>query len=184
MPSYIRKYRPFFLFLGKFFLSYVVLAALYHYYLSQFNAARFEVDSVTRSVAMQSKDVLVFFGADASAAQHPFQACVKLFYNGKYVARIIEGCNAVSVMILFAAFVIAFSGRLKATVLYIISGCLIIHVLNIGRIALLSAAMYRFPQQEHFLHGVVFPLFIYAVVFLLWVIWVNKYSLYAETPQP
>jgi hypothetical protein len=31
-----------------------------------------------------------------------------------------------------------------------------------------------------FLHGVLFPLFIYGVVFILWVIWVSKFSLYAK----
>ncbi|RZJ35883.1 MAG: exosortase family protein XrtF [Flavobacterium sp.] len=184
MATYIRKYRPFFLFLGKFFLSYLLLAGLYQFYLSHYDEQRFEVDPVTRSVAYQAKDLLVFLGADANASPHPFQPCIKLFYKGKFVARIIEGCNAISVMILFVAFVIAFSGRLKTTILYIIAGSLVIHVLNVARIALLSAAMYRFPEQEHFLHGVVFPLFIYCVVFSLWVIWVNKYSLYADTPKP
>jgi exosortase family protein XrtF len=51
--------------------------------------------------------------------------------------------------------------------------------LNIGRIALLCIALYDFPQMEHILHGVIFPLVIYGVVFLLWVIWVNKYSNHA-----
>jgi hypothetical protein len=40
-------------------------------------------------------------------------------------------------------------------------------------------ALYHFPQYEHLLQGVVFPLVIYGVVFLLWVVWVNKYSFYA-----
>jgi hypothetical protein len=37
-----------------------------------------------------------------------------------------------------------------------------------------------FPGQVSFLHGVLFPLFIYGVVFILWVIWVSKFSLYAK----
>jgi exosortase family protein XrtF len=51
--------------------------------------------------------------------------------------------------------------------------------LNVIRIALIAIALYHYPEQEHLLHGVVFPLFIYGVVFLLWVIWVNKFSVYA-----
>jgi len=58
-------------------------------------------------------------------------------------------------------------------------GSILIHLLNIGRIALLCVALYNFPQYEHLLHGVIFPLVIYGIVFLLWVIWVNKYSAYA-----
>lgn len=180
MANYYVKYKPFLLFLGKFFFTYLLLTAIYQFYLSSYDARQSEVDPVTASVAVQSRDLLLFFGADVASAPHPSQPCIKLFFNGKYVARIIEGCNALSVMILFISFVIAFAGRWKTTLIFIISGCIIIHILNIVRIALLCAAMYHFPQQEHLLHGVVFPLFIYSVVFILWVIWVNKYSLYAK----
>jgi exosortase family protein XrtF len=62
-------------------------------------------------------------------------------------------------------------------------GIILIHVLNIARIALLCIALYNLPQFEHLLHGVIFPLVIYGVVFLLWVIWVNKYSLYATVAE-
>jgi exosortase/archaeosortase family protein len=55
------------------------------------------------------------------------------------------------------------------------------YVLNVMRIAMLSVLMYHFPGQVSFLHGVLFPLFIYGVVFILWVIWVSKFSLYANT---
>lgn len=179
MKAYFLKYRPFLLFLGKFFLTYLLLTVIYQVYLSQFDETKLEIDGLTVSVAKQSEAVLQFFNADASATKHESQPCMKLFFNGKYVARIIEGCNAVSVMILFIAFVVAFSGRWKTTVLFILGGCVLIHLLNIARIVLLCAAMYYYPQQEHILHGVIFPLFIYSVVFLLWVIWVNKFSFYA-----
>ncbi|MNY08272.1 hypothetical protein D3C86_1411170 [compost metagenome] len=85
-----------------------------------------------------------------------------------------------SVMILFVAFVIAFKGKWKHTVLFVLAGILIIHVLNILRIALLAIALYHYPQYEHVLHGVIFPLFIYGVVFGLWVLWVQKYSSHAK----
>jgi len=69
---------------------------------------------------------------------------------------------------------------LKQTILFIVIGSLIIHILNIVRIALLCIALYNYPDYEHILHGVVFPLIIYGVVFLLWVIWVNKFSIYVR----
>ncbi len=180
MNEYFLKYKPFLLFLGKFFLTYLLLTVFYQFYLNQFDEKKFETDGFTTLVADQVQQVLFFSDVDASAVPHESQPTIKLFYNKKYVARIIEGCNAASVMILFAAFVIAFTGKWKHTILFLLSGCLLIHVLNIIRIALLSAALYHFPEQEHLLHGVVFPLFIYGVVFILWVIWVNKFSSYAK----
>jgi exosortase family protein XrtF len=176
LKDYFTKYKPFLLFLGKFFLMYLILTVLYQFYLSQFDQNKFEVDGFTKSVAHQSEYVLNLFGGHAKAEQHLTQPCIKLFYNHLYVARIIEGCNALSVMILFIAFVVAFTGKFKHTILFILGGCILIHMLNVIRIALLASAMFHFPKQEHFLHGVIFPLFIYSVVFVLWVIWVNTFS--------
>jgi exosortase family protein XrtF len=87
-------------------------------------------------------------------------------------------------MILFVSFVVAFTGRWKQTLLFILFGLLLIHLLNISRIALLSVALCHYPEQEQLLHAVIFPFIIYGVVFLLWVIWVNKFSLHAnKTPS-
>lgn len=165
------------MFLGTFFLVYLVLTLLYQFYLNSFG--EFKTDSITRLVAKNTASLLQLF-SDASILEDKPIANIKLFYNDKYVARIIEGCNAMSVIILFISFVVAFSGKLKTTLLFILSGSVLIYVLNISRIALLAVALFHYPELEHILHGVIFPLFIYGVVFILWVIWVNKFSKYAK----
>jgi exosortase family protein XrtF len=179
------SYRPFFTFLFRFFASYAGLTLLYRFYLLQFgDALTFEVDGITQSVAHQVQKLLGWIGYQAVLVPHPGQASIKVILEGQYVSRIVEGCNAVSVMILFVSFIIAFSGTFWRTLIFILSGCLIIHLLNVARIALLSAALLHFPQREPLLHGVVFPLFIYGVVFGLWVTWVSSYSKYAsKKPQ-
>lgn len=180
MKNYWFQYKPFLLFIGKFAISYLVLTVVYQSYLGQFDESSCEVDGFTKLVAEQTVQTLSFFNDNASLEMHNNQPCVKLFYNQKYVARIIEGCNALSVIILFIAFVIAFPGKLKHTILFVLAGSLLIHFLNIFRIALLAVALFHFPNEGPFLHGVVFPLFIYGVVFVLWVIWVQKFSIYAK----
>jgi exosortase family protein XrtF len=167
------------LFLGKFLLIYLLLTFVYESYLNQFDARKFEVDGFTQLVAQHTKNAMLFFNFDGNIAPNTKEPAVNLFYNQRHMARIIEGCNGLSVVILFISFVFAFSGKIKTTVLYIIGGILIIYILNVARIALLSILLYSFPEQEHILHGVLFPLFIYGVVFLLWIIWVNKFSKYA-----
>ncbi|MES2411948.1 MAG: exosortase family protein XrtF [Bacteroidota bacterium] len=179
MKNLLQQYKPFLLFLGKFILCYLVLTIIYQAYLNRFDSANAEVDSFTKLVAEQSETVLTWIDSQSYSLPHSKEPSVKLFYKGKYISRIIEGCNALSVIILFISFVIAFTGKFRKTILFIVFGIVLIHVLNIGRIALLCVALYHFPQYEHLLHGVIFPLVIYGVVFLLWVIWVNKYSLYA-----
>jgi exosortase family protein XrtF len=180
LNKYWCQYKPFLLFLGKFALTYLVLTFAYQYYLNQFEVKNHEVDGFTRLVTGQVEQTLLFFNCDAHSELHPTVACYKFFYNGKYISRIVEGCNALSVIILFIAFVIAFSGKLKHTILYIIGGSLIIHILNITRIALLMIAFYNFPEANTLLHDILFPLVIYGTVFILWVIWVNKFSFYAK----
>ena len=156
------------------------LTLAYEYYLSHFDTKKFEVDTVTQLVAEQTVVALHLFDLEASQNLNPFESNVQMFYKNYYVARIVEGCNGLSVIILFVAFVVAFKGRIKDTIIFIFLGTLIIHFLNITRIALLCILMYNYPKFESVLHGVIFPLIIYGIVFLLWVIWVNKFSVYAK----
>jgi exosortase family protein XrtF len=179
LKNQYQQFKPFLLFLGKFLLSYLLLTFLYHSYLSQFDDATFQVDCFTKIVANQTKSVMQLFGCEAATQVHQTEKCVKLFYNNKWIARIIEGCNALSVIILFVSFVISFSGKIKQTIVYIVVGSLLIHIMNVIRIALLAVLIFNYPQYESFLHGIFFPLIIYGFVFLLWVYWVNNFSKYA-----
>ena len=179
MKNLLQQYKPFLVFLGKFIVSYLILTFIYQSYLNRFDEKNAEVDSFTKLVADQSAAVLSWSDSKSYTMPHFTEPTVKLFYKGKYISRIIEGCNALSVIILFISFIIAFTGKFKNTILFILFGCILIHVLNISRIALLCIGLYHFPQYEHLMHGVIFPLVIYGVVFILWVIWVNKYSIHA-----
>lgn len=159
------------------------MTIIYQAYFNQFDAKTFEVDGLTKSVATQTVWVLSLVDNQSFTMPNLSEQSEKLFYKNKYIARIIEGCNGVSVMILFVAFIIAFSGKLKNTLLFILLGLVIIHVLNILRIALLSIALYFYPQSEVLLHEILFPLIIYGTVFILWIIWVNNYSSYARVSK-
>lgn len=172
--SLLKKNRPFFIFLIKFGLSYLILSGLYALYLGGFDDN--EPDSITYMVARQARDFTNFIGADATIQRHTKEASYRFFINGTAAARVVEGCNAVSVMILFTAFIVAFSSTFKRTALFIVAGIVILHLLNIVRVSLLCLGYYHYPEYKTMLHDIVFPLFIYGVVFLLWIIWVKKLS--------
>lgn len=178
MKKYFILYKPFLIFLGTFFLTYIVLTFLYQRFLNGFEEN--QIDSVTRMVSENTEQVLQLFNDESSIEESTAFPYMKLYYNQKYVARIVEGCNAISVIILFISFVVAFSGKLLTTLLFIFGGSLFIYVLNVLRIAVLSALIFYFPKQEPFLHGVLFPLYIYSVVFILWLVWVRKFSRYVS----
>jgi exosortase family protein XrtF len=176
----IRKNRPFFIFLLKFGFSYLLLSGLYWLYLSQYDAANNEPDGMTRLVAYQTEALVDFFGEDAYTRPRTYENSFRFFINNQRVARIVEGCNGISVMILFTAFIIAFSSTVKRTAVYIICGIIFMHILNVLRVALLCLSIYYYPQYENILHDIFFPLFIYGVVFVLWILWVTKFSGHAK----
>lgn len=183
MKKYWIQYKPFLLFFIKFIFSYLILTYVYQYYLNQFDIKKNEIDGFTKLVTNQVEQLLLLFNSNVHYELNISQSCFNLYYNDKFVSRIIEGCNALNVIILFISFVIAFSGKILNTVIFIVAGSIIIHILNILRIALLMVSFYNFPEANFILHDVLFPLVIYGAVFILWIIWVNKFSYYASKPH-
>ncbi len=163
----------------KFFLTFIVLTLLYQGFLGSFENNK--IDSITNLVARNTEQLLDLFPTDVATEENIEGTFIKLIYNHKYVARIIEGCNAISIIILFISFVVSFSGKLKPTLLFIFWGSVVIYILNVFRIAMLIVLIYHLPGQVGLLHSVLFPLFIYGVVFILWIVWVRKFSLYAKS---
>ena len=178
----MKKQRDIVLFLVKFFATYFILFVLYSYYLqkTQDKETFFSCAPITTTVAKQTTTVLNLFGYNASYVQHDKEMSVKLILNGNYTARVIEGCNSFSIIILFLAFIVAFPGSLKATILYGMVGSFLIYGINILRIAFLTVMLYKFPNEQMFLHNLVFPAIIYGTTFLLWVLWVHKFSNYKK----
>ncbi len=184
MKEYFIKYRPFLQFLGIFLISYLLLIIIYQFYLGQFDSANLEVDGFTHFVSKQTKTVLTLLNYSVQLYPSTGDSSVIVEIEGIRLVRIIEGCNAVSVMILFVAFILAFSKGFVKTIGFIIFGLIVIHVLNVLRIALLTIGIMKYPEYKHILHGVIFPLIIYGTVFFLWIIWVTKFIKNdAENPQ-
>jgi exosortase family protein XrtF len=179
VKKYLLQYKPFLIFLAKFIVTYSVLTASYQYYLNHFSGENREPDPFTIMVSDQSKWVVSQLGYETKTYIKLNDAFTRFYVDNKYVARVVEGCNALSVMILFIAFIIAFKGKVWHTLGFSFFGIFIIHVLNIVRIALFVIGLRYFPEFKYFMHDIIFPISIYGVVFLLWIFWVNKFSIHA-----
>lgn len=156
--------------------SYLVFTLLYNLYLEFFRSPVYYPDYFTHLVAKQSEALISSFGYNAQILPHQSELSMKLIVNDAYLARIVEGCNAISIIILFASFVLSFFGKLKLTLLYLLAGAVIVYAMNIIRIAILAIGIYEYPEYTDFLHSIIFPLIIYGTVFILWLIWVRIYS--------
>jgi len=168
------KYKSVIQFLILFLGTYVVLSILYNGYLHFGKSETYYPDPITHLVAKQTSVLTSAFGYKAEIIPHQNEASMKLLVNGKYLARIVEGCNALSVIVLFIAFIVAFYQKTKPTLLYIFVGSVLLYCANLFRIVLLAIALYEYPQHEEILHGVIFPAIIYGMVFFLWVLWIRK----------
>jgi exosortase family protein XrtF len=115
-------------------------------------------------------------GYSSRIIPHMEEPSMRLFVNGEFLARIVEGCNSISIIILFSSFVLAFFARVKTTLFFILAGAVVIYGMNLIRIAVLAVGIYEYPQHTEFLHSIIFPLIIYGTVFLLWILWVRIYS--------
>jgi len=168
------KYKLVVRFIITFLLVYSIFSFLYRGYLHVSEDSKYYPDYMTNLVAKQSRALLESADYRAQIIPHPDEASMKLIINEKYVARIIEGCNSVSVIILFMSFIIAFARKARTTILYIFVGSILIYVANLLRVVLLSAGLYHFPWRKDILHNVIFPAIIYGMVFLLWMLWINR----------
>jgi exosortase family protein XrtF len=178
MKKIYQENKPFFTFLFKFFGAFGLLSILYKLYLSSY--VGFEIDFFTQMVANQSIWIIDFLNYPVSAFPSEKEAAVRIFMQNKVIGRVIEGCNAIAVMNLFIAFIIAFKGKLKTTLWFILAGIVSVHILNIFRIAFIIIGFYQFPQHEKLFHDVLFPIIIYGFVFVLWILWIKKYSDHAK----
>jgi exosortase/archaeosortase family protein len=87
-----------------------------------------------------------------------------------------EPCNGIKVFGLFTIFILSFRGDIIKKLIFIPFGILIIHFLNILRIALLTYISAINPYILDFNHNVTFQLLIYGSMLGLWYIWIINFS--------
>ncbi len=180
MKELFKKNKAVIKFLVLFIGCYLLLAGIYKFYLASSTSEVYYPDYITHLVAQQTEELINTLGFTSRIEPHPNDPSMKLYVEESYIARIVEGCNAVSVLILFVSFVIAFHADFKRTLIYLLAGSVIIYVMNILRIALLAIGIYKYPQKGDLLHGTVFPAIIYGSVFILWIVWVKMAANYKK----
>ena len=96
--------------------------------------------------------------------------------DGSHGVLIGVPCNGFDLFALFAGFVIAFPGKIKNKLAYIPIGILIIHFLNIIRLVALAIVVVYYPDSLQFNHKYTFTIIVYFCIFLMWILWVKKFS--------
>ena len=163
----------------RFLGIWLVLFLLYQWYLNQFSN---DIDWFTRQISDQSAFLLNFTGYETVTKDFPEQETIRFYINGKIATRMIEGCNAISIMILFLSFIFAFYKGFK-TFVFAFLGLIILYVLNLFRIYVLNVVVIEYREFIKPAHDYFFPAIIYGGVVLLWLIWINKFVIKEQVAE-
>lgn len=151
-------------------MIYVIGSWLYGLYLDGYLNI---LDPFSVWITKQSSFILRFFEDDIVTRYYEGIPRAFVYCKEQPIYNIIEGCNAVSVMILFLAFLLAFKAKWHQYLWFAPLGLLVIHISNIFRIAFIGVIAVELPQFTDAAHDYLFPAWIYGTVILLWTVWIK-----------
>jgi len=132
-------------------------------------------DRIIHSLVKLAEGGLQLLGYEVTPYQDfPYRSHIGIL-NSKGVT-IGPPCDGAVLFALFAAFVIAFSGKIKNKLWFVPVGLLSIHLINALRVLGLAVIVHINEDWLAFNHDYTFTLFVYAWVFFLWWIWISKFS--------
>ncbi len=111
-----------------------------------------------------------------SIGYQTFQYADAVGIDGTHGVLIGAPCNGLDLFALFTGFIIIFPGKMTYKIIFIPIGLLVIHILNILRLVSLALVVLYSPNSLDFNHKYTFTVIIYGIVFLLWMLWVKKFS--------
>ena len=172
-----KDFKPVLLILVRFLAIYLVMIFLYQLYLNHYQFQL--VDPITGFTAQAVDGFQKILGYHSELKDLPGWHSILFLLDGEGTTRIVEGCNAVSVIILFVAFVLAFYNGWRTFVFILLSLVFIVGI-NIARIAGLNILYKEMPQYIKIGHDYFFPAIIYGSIVVLWLVWIKFFVLKDE----
>ncbi|REC57497.1 exosortase family protein XrtF [Chryseobacterium piscium] len=173
----LKDFKPVLGILLRFIIIYLVLLFAYQFYLNSFKEQG--LDPFSRMVARQVMFLQNTMGFPSALYDDIPKQQVWFHVKSQFVTRMVEGCNAISVMILFLSFVFAFYKGIK-TFVFVVLGLILLHIMNVLRISGLNIVYSDYPQYGKMSHDYVFPALIYGSVVVLWLVWIKFFALKNE----
>lgn len=96
--------------------------------------------------------------------------------NMQSFVSVVPECTTLKQWIHWIAIMAIFPGPRKHKLWYLPLGVAIIHLTNLVRITGLLLIQFPFPGKFHFFHDYFFKTLFYAVIFLMWVVWNEKFK--------
>lgn len=173
----LKDFKPVLSILLRFIIIYVMLLLAYQFFLNSFQKEG--LDPFSRMIAEQVRHIQNFMGFPTQLYNDIKGEQVYFYVRNEYPTRMVEGCNAVSVMILFVAFVFAFY-KGKKTFVFVILGLILLYIINVLRIVGLNIVVLDYKAYSKTTHDYIFPAVIYGTVVVLWLVWIKFFALKNE----
>ena len=87
-----------------------------------------------------------------------------------------DNCNGITLFARFAIFILAYRGLIRTKIIFVFLGILSLELLNVIRVTVLAILDTHSRTWTEFNHTYTFNILIYAYIFSLWMLWVNKYA--------
>ena len=172
--------KPEFNFLFLFIPLILLLFFLYHYLYKIDDFLNIEIDLLTSFSSLlsyQSNTLLSFFKFNTITEVHGDMIITKILdYPYSHGVWIGEPCNGIKVFGLFTIFIISFKGKVIDKLWFIPIGILILHCINVIRVAILTYISATNPYILDFNHNITFQLIVYVSMLTLWYWWIVQYS--------
>lgn len=167
------RYHPFF-FLAVLFLVFLIL--------SVFEGLAMEnpyiwgkLNYLTLLVTENSASFLRMLGYGTTIGPNT-NGGYRLWVDGQMSVSVAYHCNGLSILLLFATFILVASGKMKTKLWFIPLGLLSIHLINVARVSLLAITYKYHPAWVDFNHKYAFTVVVYSWIILLYVVWMKKYA--------
>ncbi len=96
--------------------------------------------------------------------------------GGRLLLAVAPICSSLKQWCHWLFLMFLFPGPWRHKAWYIPAGLVVIELVNVVRVVGIFLSMYFFPGSFEVAHNYVFKFFFYFVIFLMWVLWVEKFA--------
>jgi len=171
LPAWLEEFRPALRFLLIFLAVYAGMSLAYQGYLHRSGT---QVDPMSCILGEHAALALRAVGYTALSEHSPGYQEERVLIDGIAKVKVIEGCNGLSVMILFLAFVLAFGPWSKRKGIFVAWGLVAIHAFNVIRVAVLALIIHHSDGSWYSVQKNLFTGSIYLLVLVLWILWTRQ----------
>lgn len=149
----------------------------------------FQGDEAGNYITFLGNDLTYFFSvASAHVAKacymvvHAFEDTAQLVYGhiitfpNNTTISVVWGCSAVKQGLLFTLIMLCARGKWVHKLWFIPLGWLMVYAFNILRISIIALLIHHHPTWFEFLHAYLFKYLFYGMIFVLWVVWTERFT--------